>query len=344
MSSGSSDNSELTSSAQLQAPAERAQRFRRTKEQIARDEAEKNRPARQSGRAIDQRETRGNVDMGKLERLISGDEDQGQDDGQGEGQTDRRKQPKPSDESGRSEGNETPKERPGLELDDDDQEERPKKKRPKSITEFAEELELDPAKLYDLAVPFDDGESLTIGALKDRVREAGDLQRSRDDFEDYRMESQNEIFTARQQIDGVLQRITELVPPETLARAFNDYQTHAAETVKANKQKIREWFPEWDDPEVKAADKRDFAGVFKSYGFSDQEINNIADARLIKVGMDAMRLIKRYKRLKENLQREKIPTTTPRSKTIRAPDRNTIADQKAKQGDKLGAITALIGE
>ena len=347
MSSDNSANSELTSSAQLQTPEERASRFRRTKAQIAADKAEQNRPARQSGRPIDNRdETRGAIDMKALRGLVEdGEEHSQRDDAGGEkGKTESRKQPPASDKPGRETGDETARDRPGLELDDDDEQPKPKVKRPKSITEFAEELELDPAKLYDLGVTFDDGETLTIGALKDRVRETGDLQRSRDDFEDYRMESTNEIFQARQQIDGVLQRITQLVPPETLARVFNDYQTQAAEKRRENQQKIREWFPEWDEPERKTADKREFSTLCKTYGFSQDEIDNIADARLIKLGVDAMRLMSRYKRLKDGVQREKIPTTSPRSKTIRSPDRNTIADQQAKQGNQLGAITTLIGE
>jgi hypothetical protein len=346
MSSEGSGNSELISETRQAPSEERVQRARRTKAQIAADEAERNRPARQSGRAIERRDTRGSVDMSKIEELFADGEDRPQrgDAGGEVGKIDSRKQPPASDKPGRSSDEETAQERPGLELDDDDDEPKPKSKRAKSITEFAEELELDPAKLYDLAVPFDDGESLTIGALKDRVREAGDLQRSRDDFEDYRMESQNDIFVARQQIDGVLQRITQLVPPETLARVFNDYQTQSAERLRENKAKIREWFPEWDDPERKNADKREFSELCRTYGFSQDEINNIADARYIKLGIDAMRVMKRYKRLKEGAQREKIPTTAPRSKTIRSPDRNTIADQQAKKGDQLGAIRTLIGD
>lgn len=340
----SADNSELPQG--LNGSAERAPRPRRTKAEMEAARAEQNRPPRQSGRPIDAREVRGSIDMDAIKGLLSGEE--GNDSGAGERPSRRSDDSaaRRSDEAGNPDRTREDQDqnRAALELEDDEDDSVPKKKRPKTLAQFAEENELEAAKLYDLHVAYDDGESVSLKDLKDHYRESGDLQRSRDDFEDYRTEAQNEVLLARQQIDGVLRRLTEVVPAEHLARAFSDYQADAAERARADKQKIREWFPEWDDVQVKAADKAKLTETLKSYGFSPYEVDTIQDARIIRFGIHAMRLMDRYKRLKENFQREKVPSKAPPSRTpAKRPDRNETAQRQAKDGNVVGAVATLIG-
>lgn len=341
------DSSDNTSASNSTDQGQQPQRKRRTNAEIAADLAEKNRPPRQSGRPIDGRERRGNIDMGELTALFSGGDE-------APPEKPSRSDPKRpgsdarGDDAGRYEEEEdesdSPKERPALDLDEDgDEEEKPKKKRPKSLTKFAEENGLDAAKLHDLTVTYDDGESISIGTLKDHYRESGDLQRRSDDFEDYRTHSQNEILMARQQIDGVLQRLTSVVPPEHLARAFADYEHDAAERARADKLRLREWFPEWDDLGRKNADKESLTKVLGSYGFSPFEVDTIKDARIIRFAIHGMRLMQRYERLKEAYSREKVPSKVPPSRQPgRRPNRDETAKRQAEGGDVVGAVATLI--
>src|SRR5215470_14749208 len=143
------------------------------------------------------------------------------------GKPDTRDQPVRQAPEGRPDATGETRGRPALDLDDDEsyEEQAPKRRRSKTIAEHAAELEVDPQEIYKLAVPIgDDGQTLTIGELKDQVREHHDFQRRRDDFEDYRDEAMGEVANARMQIDGVLQRLTGVVAPQDLARAFADYQ------------------------------------------------------------------------------------------------------------------------
>jgi hypothetical protein len=240
--------------------------------------------------------------------------------------------------------------RPALELDDDDldpAERKAKKSKSRTVSDFAEEMGVDAKALYELAVPFDDDdEPMTVGAMKDRIKEVRDFERRRDEHEDWRTESMNEVLSARQQIDGVMQRVMQTIPRETLENAFGDYiQQHQGRVAEARKQ-LREYFPEWNDASVAAKDREDLDTHLETYGFSKFEIDNLQDARLIRFAVHAMRLMGRYKRMKEEVTkyRDKIPTTAPTSRRAVRQDPSARADTLAKSGDKLGAIASLIGK
>jgi hypothetical protein len=238
--------------------------------------------------------------------------------------------------------------RPALELDDDDldpAEKRAKASKSKTISDMADEMGVDAKELYELSVAFDDdGEPMTIGAMKDRIKEVRDFERSRDDFEDYRTDSMNEVLSARQQIDGVMQRIMSTIPKETLEHHFGDYiQQHQQRVGEARKQ-LREFFPEWSDASRQASDREALDAHLTTYGFTKFEVDNMQDARLIRFAVHAMRLKDRYDRMKAQLSqyRDKVPTKTPTSRRAARNDPSANAQKQAASGDKIGAVASLI--
>lgn len=265
------------------------------------------------------------------------------------GDTDRRGREADDDQRAPAREREDARSRPALELDDDDLDpdvKKARKNKPRSISDFAEEMGVDAKELYEIAVPFDDdAEPMTIGALKDRVKEVRDFERHRDDFEDYRTDSMNEVLTARQQIDGVMQRIMQTIPQEQLASAFGDYmQQHQTRVAEARKQ-LKEYFPEWSDANKMTAEKEELEGHLETYGFTKYEVDALQDARLIRFAVHAMRLMKRYQRMKSEIKtyREKVPTKEPTSRRPGRSDPSSRAGEQAKSGDKVGAIATLIG-
>ena len=254
-----------------------------------------------------------------------------------------------ADKAGRGPQGPTETPRPALEFDDDEDagEDQPSKRRKKAnlLEAYAEAHEIQPKELYDLEIGLEEGdEPISIGALKDHYKETRDLERRRDEFEEWHAESQNEIIQSRAQIEGVLQRLTQVVPPEAMARAFADMQgDFQARTEKARGQ-LREWFPEWSDVQVKARDREKLETALATYGFSKFEVGAVSDARLVKFAMDAIRLMERHKRLREGYEREKKPSTEPTSKrTARRPTSTDRANELAAKGDKIGAVTTLLG-
>jgi hypothetical protein len=238
--------------------------------------------------------------------------------------------------------------RPALELDDDDldpAEKRAKSKKSKTISDLAEEMGVDPKELYEVSVAFDDDdEPMSIGAMKDRIKEVRDFERSRDDFEDYRTDSMNEVLSARQQIDGVMQRIMQFIPQEQLQHAFGDYMQQHQQRVGEARKQLREFFPEWSDASRMQADREALDEHLTTYGFTKFEVDNLQDARLIRFAVHAMRLKQRYDRMKEDLAkyRDKIPTKAPTSRRAARNDPSANAQKQAAAGDKIGAVASLI--
>lgn len=248
---------------------------------------------------------------------------------------------------GRSDGDPAT-DRPGLELDDEPGEDQAKpkpRKGGKTLADFAAEHELEAKELFGLVVSFEEGgpEPVTIGELKDAFKAGRDLDSERDQFEDWRVGSQNEILQARSEIEATVQELAREVPPEAMARATARARDALAAQVERSKAQLTEWFPEWRDAQVKIRDRESFTKLMATYGFSSAEVGGVLDARLIKFGMDAMRLMDRYKRLREG-ERERKPSTQPpakhKPKAVNATDR--VKDQVAK-GDKVGAVATLLG-
>ena len=222
---------------------------------------------------------------------------------------------------------------------------RQKSKKSKTISDLAEEMGVDPKELYEVSVAFDDDdEPMSIGAMKDRIKEVRDFERSRDDFEDYRTDSMNEVLSARQQIDGVMQRIMQFIPQEQLQHAFGDYMQQHQQRVGEARKQLREFFPEWSDASRMQADREALDEHLTTYGFTKFEVDNLQDARLIRFAVHAMRLKQRYDRMKEDLAkyRDKIPTKAPTSRRAARNDPSANAQKQAAAGDKIGAVASLI--
>jgi hypothetical protein len=249
------------------------------------------------------------------------------------------------DSAGR--GSTPPSDRPALELDEDEREEgegQKKRKKQKSVVDFAAEHEIEPKAIYELAVPLEAGqEPVTVAALKDHYKATRDFETKRDEFEDWQQHAQGEVIQARSQLDDVVQRLTQVVPPDVLARAFTDMQADSAAALEKARGQLSEWFPEWSDVQVKIRDRTRLEEVLATYGFNKFEVGAVRDARLIKFAMDAIRKGDRYDRLKAGT-REKIPSKEPTSqRKQRQPNATDQAREIAKKGDVVGGVVKLLG-
>lgn len=96
-------------------------------------------------------------------------------------------------------------------------------------------------------------------------------------------------------------------------------------TVKEQAERLPELIPEWKDEKVAAAEKKQVVEYAKSIGFSDEEVNGIADARAVA----ALRKAMKY----DKLQSTK-PTVT---KKVRKAPRVTKPGTSKSPGDRKSA-------
>lgn len=254
--------------------------------------------------------------------------------------------------SGRSDGKSPlPNDRPALDLSDEEdpftEGEKPRRRKP--LAAFMEKHGIGkPDQIYDLEVPFSDRDGIdgtvTFGELKDHYKQSRNLVRERDDFEDYRTSVQNELITARQEMDVSMGLLRQTFGDDVLREIFPKAGQQLQQQALQGKRQLLEWFPEWDDAQVKAADRDKTAAMLKSYGFSDQEFSNVLDPRLIRFAVHAMRMQERYERSKKAwLERDKKPSKEEPSRKGHRPNATETADRLAKSGDKIGAVASLFG-
>ena len=214
-----------------------------------------------------------NVDLSKISALLRGEPDQdGADRSESTGGSRKPLQDPAADEDDEQDqaGERDSGRRPGLELDDDDEGEKRRKPRAKSLDEFAEEHGVKAKDLYSVLIEtgIEGDDPKSLGELKDHYRESRDLEDRRDDFEEHHSRAMNEIHTARQQINGVMFKLAQHIAPEQLAEIFAEEQASAVNRLKEARAQVLEFFPEWRDGDKLRADREALTELLGTYGFS----------------------------------------------------------------------------
>lgn len=217
----------------------------------------------------------------------------------------------------------------------------PKKGAAQALRDFAKEHGMTVKQLMRLEVDFpgEDEAPVTIGELKDRWRESRQFETTRNDFENWHDTAQNEVMVARNQVQEIFQRLTHLVPPETMAHILSDMEVEQrARTEKARAQ-LLEWYPEFRDAQHLVAARTQLTDFYgKRYGISAREIGGMQDPRLIKIAMDFMRFEARRERAAASGKVDMKPTLTRPAAKGRTPS----IDERAKALKAAGKVDEAI--
>lgn len=189
---------------------------------------------------------------------------------------------------------------------------------------------------YDLDIPMPDGrESMSLGAMKDRVTE---LERS----ESQMIERENNLMRQQDEINMLMNQVGEL-PPELRQQASQKQQQHMAKERDAMLKAI----PEWSDRETYDRDRVGIVEVGKQYGFSELEIGQIMDHRVVKFMRDYSRLSKNAKdaeRLPAQIKKASKVGSKPRRTTKKSTQDTMVAEAISSGNDdvKQAAISELL--
>jgi DNA repair exonuclease SbcCD ATPase subunit len=112
-----------------------------------------------------------------------------------------------------------------------------------------------------------------------------------------------------------------------------ELQQRLAMSVAEHRQRLLEALPDWNKPEVAAKERKVIADYMKDRGFTDDELNQVFDHRVVLVARDAARY-RQMQQKRKNL-RPGNPAGTPRTATPGAAqtpaDRNVNTSKRAKQ-------------
>jgi len=147
---------------------------------------------------------------------------------------------------------------------------------------MAERLGIDPAALYQVAVPTGrgDGSTETLGALKDRALKASGLEVERLAFERERDAGRNELAKARAEIQDLL----GLLPPSALTPATLAALRDRQERARGEQMRLLlAAEPSWRDERAYQQDYAEIVKLAEEYGFSSEDVGSVVDHRLMRM-------------------------------------------------------------
>lgn len=103
-----------------------------------------------------------------------------------------------------------------------------------------------------------------------------------------------------------------------------------AERLQSEMEKLREIYPEWSDPEKYKADASQMRKSLRDeYGFTDQEINQLGDHRLVRLVRDAIRTREHEKTKPEVTKKLRAAPKVVKGGTPATPDAKSTKESKA---------------
>lgn len=217
---------------------------------------------------------------------------------------------------------------------DDDKGPAEEQDKPMTLKALAEKLEMPVKDLYSVEL----GDGMTIGQLKDRMKDLTQADDVLATAEDRRQQVENELMQRRRELAVAAQNLgrepTE-AERQQATRAWHDYVEH--ETTQ-----VMNVIPEWKDPAIAEPERTAVVGLLKDYGLSDTEIANTVDHRQIKLINDFARLRSKVRAAAEQqrIGQKRAPQRSNRS----GQDTSKRVSEAVKGGrmKPLDAATALL--
>jgi hypothetical protein len=195
--------------------------------------------------------------------------------------------------------------------------------RPKSLKALAETLKLADKDLYDIEVPMSNGESRTLGQLKDLVSKQDDFTLRELSFEEERQRKESDLHRAQNELRELVSQLPKNALRPEVVEAFR--QKHEA-TVQQERQRTLEVIPEWKDEARRTEEITGIVEHLESYGFPKNYLSSVVDHRTIKYIRENFL---REKRLRSALEQVKV-----------APPSNTARSRSQAQAPKKGGVQA----
>lgn len=181
------------------------------------------------------------------------------------------------------------------------------KPKPKRFTDLAEALDMKPEELYALEIPIAEGESLTIGKLKDKAREFGELTERELRFEETKTRREGELLAAQQELQTLIAALPkDAVKPEVIEQVRRKHEA----VLKRERALTLDAIPEWRDEATRTRELGEIVEHLKGYGFAENYLASVSDHRTIRYIRDNWRREQRVRKALAQVEKAKPPATT----------------------------------
>lgn len=206
---------------------------------------------------------------------------------------------------------------------------------PTDLKTLAETLKTKPENLYKLKIPMANGESLTLGELKDLAAKQDDISIRELEIEETRTKREADFVKAQAE----LREIVSALPKTALSENFREsLRKKHEQAVREENQKTLDLIPEWKDEEFRTKEFSEIIEHMSDYGFPKTYLQTVHDSRTLRYIRDNYL---RHKRVTAALERAKKgkPSTAPRSGNASTPAKPIQkASSKRQPRDQLAAF------
>ena len=210
---------------------------------------------------------------------------------------------------------------------------------PKTINALAERLGVDVKDLFDIEFALGnqaggDGESRTLGQLKDLAVEHDSLEVDRLRFEETKTKREAEFVRANAELQDLVNMLPKnAVSPELLQVVANK----RAAIVEREKGLTLTAIPEWNDSDTETTDRTAMREHLGGYGFSQGYLESVTDHKTLKYIRDNMQRQQRIERVLAQVKQVNKPghkpsakATPPAKRPARAGKQRTVEQQTAE--------------
>ena len=206
---------------------------------------------------------------------------------------------------------------------------------------LAERLGIDVDEVYGIKFKYgDDGESMSLGELKDLGTRVKTIDQEAETLEVDRTSLENDNMTSRAEIQNIVSMLPmEAITPQLVAAARQQHNN----LVQNERVALLSAIPAWTEPTVELEARGEILENLKQYGFKAVEVNHMMDHRLIKMIHDFTRLKARLLPKTEEVRKLRKSGRLNKPARDRSGEsrRVTRAKEIGQTGDTRGAINAL---
>ena len=169
------------------------------------------------------------------------------------------------------------------------------------VAAVAEHLGIEPKDLYEMQIGLGDGESVSLGEMKDTFKQYGTVRNAEKQLAERESEFERKHLNTRTELNAIL----NVIPPEMREAAIQEARARNELWSNDQRRQVLEAIPAWKDPDQRDQDREHIYSATAEYGFSRAEVEHTQDAR-------TLRILKDFADMKRELRDARLAAKTKR--------------------------------
>lgn len=211
---------------------------------------------------------------------------------------------------------------------------------PKTLNDLAERLGVKAADLYALEIPHgDNGESFTLGELKDIGATKDSLEVDRLNWEESKAKKEREFLRAQSE----LSELVSMLPKSAISQELLDnVARRRAATAEREEAATLRVIDAWQDGDVRAREEKQIDGMLEEYGLPRGYLNTILDHRVRALLRDSMLRKQRIEAALEQVKTVRKPGHSPSKRPQRPSSSSSRQSRRPSSQNKTAQVAELL--